>query len=203
MNRILDILKSIPVTILRLINNLDKKTEETIKQAAFSLGFVMLVTAVIVGYMMGKDEARIKDAPLAEYVNDAFRIDISREKDDSSLGKMLESELITESRYSSYRKIQYPSQDIIEQETDDSVFSPSDRRKGSEPAAEINNSIEEGKYRPLTEESKVSPLTRRQDKSIDESLVTGKDATAESPKKTKKDNSTPAPSLMIDEGVVE
>ena len=80
MNPVLNALTKIIITINRLIDSMSLKTIETVKRGFYFFIFLLCLVGIYVGYNMGIKSARIKSDPLAEFVNDTFKIDMNREK---------------------------------------------------------------------------------------------------------------------------
>jgi hypothetical protein len=107
MNPIFKIISSLIIGINRWIDSLSLQTVETIRRAFFFLMFIMFFVAIAIGYNMGKDSARIKSPPIAEFVNDSFKIKVSREKGGDFSG-MIESEILKESGINSLNRYEFP-----------------------------------------------------------------------------------------------
>ncbi len=63
---------------------------------------------------MGRNSAKIKSAPLAEFVNDTFRIDLNRERDSGDFSEMLEKEIVNESTINNFNKADFPVRERLE-----------------------------------------------------------------------------------------
>lgn len=118
MNPIVNFLTSAIIAINKLIDSLSLQTIQTIKRVFFFTIFILCIIAIIIGINMGKNAAKIKSAPLAEFVNDTFRIDINREKEAGDFSEMLENEIIKESTINNFNKAEFPVQDKIEPQYD-------------------------------------------------------------------------------------
>lgn len=114
MNPIVKFLTSAIIAINKLIDSLSLQTIQTIKRGFFFAIFIFCIIGIIIGMNMGKNSARIKSAPLAEYVNDTFRIDINREKESGDFSEMLENEVIKESTINNFDKAEFPVRDKLD-----------------------------------------------------------------------------------------
>ena len=104
MNPVQRILTSILVTINRLIDSFSLQTIETIKRGFFFLIFFISLIGIYAGYNMGTKAAKIKSNPLAEFVNDTFKIDVNKEKARGNFSEILENEIINESPMNNFTK---------------------------------------------------------------------------------------------------
>ena len=104
MNPVQRILTSILVTINRLIDSFSLQTIETIKRGFFFLIFFISLIGIYAGYNMGTKAAKIKSNPLAEFVNDTFKIDVNKEKARGNFSDILENEIINESPMNNFTK---------------------------------------------------------------------------------------------------
>lgn len=122
MNPVIKILTSLIVTINRIIDSMSLKTIETVKRTFFFVIFIMCLVGIVIGYNMGTKSARIKSDPLAEFVNDTFKIDINREKADGDFSSMLESELVNESPMNNFNKSTFPTRENLNPELNKAVI---------------------------------------------------------------------------------
>jgi len=122
MNPVFKVINNIVIAINRLIDSMPMKTVQTVQRAFFFVVFLMCIAGVFIGYNMGTKSARIKSPPLAENVNDTFRIDINRERDMGSFAGTLESEMIEESDTINSNKVDFFVRERLETETDNSVI---------------------------------------------------------------------------------
>ncbi len=107
MNPVFKILTSAIIWLNRHLDSLSFQTVETIRRAFYFLMFIIVIIAVIIGYNMGIDSARIKSSPVAEFIDDAFRIKVSRERGGDFSG-MLESEMLKDSEINSLTRYEFP-----------------------------------------------------------------------------------------------
>ncbi len=108
MIQISNILNGLIKGINNLINSIDLRTQETIKRAFMFLIFILCIAGIAIGYNMGVDSAKIKSRPVAEYVNDTFKIDMSREKKNADFSSVLESKIVSESAVNNFKKYDFP-----------------------------------------------------------------------------------------------
>jgi len=71
---------------------------------------------------MGTRSAKIKSPPLAEFVNDTFASDISREQDTGSFSGLLESEIVKESETINSTKVDFFVRERLNTKTDGNVI---------------------------------------------------------------------------------
>jgi len=153
-----------------LIANLDNSTISIIRQAYFALIFILIVTAIIMGVLKGKDSARIKRPPLAPNTKDLFDRDINQNRLDGSFQKLLKDKhLKSELKGTPLNKIRQKPKDRLMPEFDDSVLdskrSISTRRL---PAMKVDDRPIDGNYRTKRKESDVSLLKKKKaEKKID------------------------------------
>lgn len=208
----LEILRNIINLINNAIDSLSVKTVQSIKQGFFFLLFILAIIAVIIGYNMGKESARIKSPPLAKNVNDAFEIDISREKKDGDFGSLLESQVLTESRYTRPTEKPYKISGDLKPEYEVGIID-STRKKRRKPSPELRHQsdILEGKYRP--EEKKKSSVGVLLEEKIKKEPAPVKRSFTEKENKKgitiikerdsgKKNRDRPAP-ILKDRGIIE
>lgn len=164
MNPLFKIITSLIIGINRWIDSLSLQTVETIRRAFFFLMFIMFFVAIAIGYNMGKDAAQIKSPPIAELVNDSFKIKVSREKGGDFTG-MLESEILKESGINSLNRYEYPVQVDSSPEVERRVIEP--RSMLPEIDARPDILTDEKPYESATSENlssdktEVKPLERK------------------------------------------
>jgi hypothetical protein len=127
MNPVLKILTSAIISINRLIDSMSLKTVETVRRAFFFVIFLMCLIGLVIGYNMGIKSAKIKSDPLAEFVNDTFKIDINKEKADGDFSSLLESEIINESTMNNFSKSEFPTRENLNPELNKSVIESESR----------------------------------------------------------------------------
>lgn len=116
MNPVLKILTTAIISINKLIDSMSLRTIETVKRSFFFFIFIMCIVGIVIGYNMGTKSARIKSDPLAEFVNDTFKIDINKEKADGDFSDMLESEIVNESTMNNFTKSNFPTRENLNPE---------------------------------------------------------------------------------------
>ncbi len=131
-----------------LINKIDNRTSNMIRQLFFLLILGLVIAGIVMGYNRGRDSAAIKDAPLAERINDVFEYDIRKERGDGSFGSMLESELTSELKVSGHAKRQFPAREEIQPDTSQDILeSPATMSKVQRgPSESEKNGLYEGTY---------------------------------------------------------
>jgi len=116
MNPVLKILTSLIISVNKLIDSMSIKTIETVRRGFFFIIFLMCIAGIFIGYNMGTKSARIKSDPLAEFVNDTFKIDINKERADGDFSDLLESEIINESPMNNFNKSAFPTRENLNPE---------------------------------------------------------------------------------------
>ena len=116
MNPVLKILTAVIISINKIIDSMSLKTIESIKKGFFSFIFILCIVGIVIGYNMGTKSARIKSDPLAEFVNDTFKIDINKERANGDFSEMLESEIINESPMNNFTKSTFPTRENLNPE---------------------------------------------------------------------------------------
>jgi hypothetical protein len=106
MNPISKIFTTIIVSINKIIDSLSNKTLEAVKRGFFFFIFIMCIAGIIIGYKIGSGDAKIHRAPLAEYVNDTFRLDIN--KNDGDFSEILQNEMRNEAPMNNFNKYDFP-----------------------------------------------------------------------------------------------
>lgn len=107
MNPVFKIVTSLIVWINRQLDSLSFQTVETIRRAFYFLMFIFVITGMIIGYNMGVDSAKIKSPPVAEFIDDSFKIKVSRERGGDFSG-MLEAEILKDSEINSLTRYEFP-----------------------------------------------------------------------------------------------
>jgi len=163
MNPVVKIVNGIIVKINSIIDSIDLKTQETIKRAFLFMIFILCLFAISIGYKMGTNAAKIKSKPVAEYVNETFKLDMSNEKNNASFSSVLESRIISESTVNNFKKYNFP---IKENESlkngDNSIIDPQKKIFNSKSSDKTSTPIDPT-LKPASKESYVKPLDKRND----------------------------------------
>ncbi|MFC1668757.1 hypothetical protein ACFL20_00070 [Spirochaetota bacterium] len=166
MNPISRILSKFFSTLNRLINDLDLRSVRIIQQTFIFIIIVLCIVGIFVGYNMGSKSAKVKKGPpLAPNTRDIFEIIINREKESGKFAPMLESKLITESRYSKEKKIMFKSQEKLTPDLDESIVDTHKNKKSkTSTQMKMQNEIFEGEYmRRMKRKTDVKPLKKKED----------------------------------------
>lgn len=151
-----------------LLDGMSTRTSDAIRQIFFLITALFVIAGIIIGYSMGKGAAKRSGTQIAEFTNDAFRIDLKRGRRGGDFRSMLDSELIKEVRESSINKIQFPANSRLEPETGEGLIEPdtAERKITPTPSMDQRDRLSEAdrldERRPSTE---VKRLRRR---SLDE-----------------------------------
>lgn len=170
MNPVQKLLTSAIMTINHLIDSLSLQTLETIKRGFFFLIFLMSLAGIYAGYSMGTKAAKIKSDPLAEFVNDTFKIDINKERAKGNFSDILGSEIINESPMNNFTKSTFSVRESMNPElTKEAIES-----KNKIPEPDIN----EKPFKPETPVDEKINTGQKQDdttiKILDKSPIEGK-----------------------------
>ncbi len=111
MNPIASILHTFVRIINRMIDSIDIRTQQSIKEGFFFLVFLLSVGAVFLGYHLGKQSAKPAGKPYAEITNDVFDLDIKMKKEPGSFQSMLEGALMEQRRELTDNKLTYPTKE--------------------------------------------------------------------------------------------
>ncbi|GAB4111540.1 MAG: hypothetical protein Kow00102_19710 [Spirochaetota bacterium] len=111
MNPIASILQTIVRMINRMIDSIDIRTQQSIKEGFFFLVFLLCIGAVFLGYHLGKQSAKPAGKPYAEITNDVFDLDIKMKKEPGSFQSMLEGALMEQRQQLSDNKLTYPTKE--------------------------------------------------------------------------------------------
>jgi hypothetical protein len=145
-----------------MINRIPKRTQQTIRNLYMLTIFCLAGGGVVMGVMWGKQSAEIKSAPIIERTNDAFDLDIKRERTEGNFS-MLDTEMINEMKKMDVDKIQFPTRSSMEPEVDRGIIEPEAGKKMKEsPEVRIQDPLFEGDYkrRPAVD-SDVRPVEKR------------------------------------------
>lgn len=116
MNPIINILTKVIIAINQAIDSMSLKTVESIRRGFFFFIFLLCIVAIVIGYNMGTKSAKIKSDPLAQFVNDTFKIDINKERANGDFSDMLESEIVNESPMNNFNKSTFPTRENLNPE---------------------------------------------------------------------------------------
>lgn len=111
MNPIASILLKIVQIINRMIDSIDIRTQQSIKEGFFFLVFLLSVGAIFLGYYLGKQSAKPAGKPYAEITNDVFDLDIKMKKEPGSFKSMLEGALMEQRQELTDNKLTYPTKE--------------------------------------------------------------------------------------------
>ena len=203
MNPVFKILTSAIIWLNRHLDSLSFQTVETIRRAFYFLMFIFVITAIIIGYNMGINSARIKSPPVAEFIDDAFRIKVSRERGGDFSG-MLESEILKDSEINSLTRYEFPvridntpevEKKVIESDTllpRIDTFPGSIRSDSPFESDELEKSAEKN---PL-----VKPIEREYDSGISGGIIINRDEKTEN---NVRQNSRDSIKLLPESGTVK
>lgn len=110
MNPITSILQTIIRIINQMIDSIDIRTQQSIKEGFFFFVFLLSIGAIFLGYHLGKQSAKPAGKPYAEITNDVFDLDIKMKKDPGSFQSMLETALM-EQQQRTDNKLTYPTKE--------------------------------------------------------------------------------------------
>jgi hypothetical protein len=147
----------------RLIGKIPQQRQQTIRGVFFLLMFAFIIGGAVYGTMRGKEAAEIKSAPIIERTNDAFELDIKREREGGNFTSMLDAEVINEMKRIDRGKIQFPSRANMEPEADRGIIEPPSGRKVREsPEVRVQDPLFENDYKAKPKiESDVRSIEKR------------------------------------------
>jgi hypothetical protein len=160
MNPIAKILGPLSNIIGGLLGGITPRTAQSIKKGYLFFIFILVIIALMIGWNRGKHSAMIKSSPLAERVNDVFKIDVNKEREDGDFGTVLDSTIISETRNARPQKIEFPARESLEPEFEGGIIDHStEKRRASD--LEATDNLMEGEYMPFSEpERQVETLKK-------------------------------------------
>ncbi|MCU0822828.1 MAG: hypothetical protein MUC95_10235, partial [Spirochaetes bacterium] len=164
MNSVIKIIEEIIVVLNRLIDSLDKRTIEMIKQGYYLMVFVIIIVGIFIGYDCGKESAKTFGAPIAENTDDVFNDIVKTEREDVNFGSLIEGKSIREKEESILKKQAFPSNEKLEFETNHKIAEPDTEAKKiiAEPQSDIRERIADVKRLDETEPGEgLKELERR------------------------------------------
>lgn len=203
MNPVFKILTSALIWLNRHLDSLSFQTVETIRRAFYFLMFIFLITAIIIGYNMGINSARIKSPPVAEFIDDAFRIKVSRERGGDFSG-MLESEILKDSEINSLTRYEFPVRVNDTPEVEKRVIEPDSilPRIDTVPGSIRSDSPFESDELEKSAENNplVKPIEREYDSGISGGIIINRDENTEN---NVRPNSRDSIKLLPESGTVK
>ncbi len=182
MNPVVKIITNIIIVINRTIENLDKKTVETIKQSYYLLIFVIIIVGITIGYNSGKGSAKKYGKPIAETTDSVFDILIKKERKDVRFDAILEGESIKEMKNRKIKKVEFPSNEKLESEFYHTIIEPdvSGKKIIESPAidsrdrlAEINRTErKESSMSGIDNKTRIEDQRSYIDKNVDKGSIT-------------------------------
>lgn len=111
MNPIISILQTIVRIINRMIDSIDIRTQQSIKEGFFFFVVLLSIGAIFLGYYLGKQSVKPAGKPYAEITNDVFDLDIKMKKEPGSFQSMLEGALMEQRQQLTDNKLTYPTKE--------------------------------------------------------------------------------------------
>jgi hypothetical protein len=139
MSPITGILSKIVILINRLIDGLDKRTVDAIRQGFGVLVFILAIACIVVGYKFGQSSAKRGGSPMASSAKELFEIDIKKEHEGGKFDSMLETDMISTTGDNGTQKNRLPSREGVEMETRDSAVEPDAIRKKPAPPVNVDS----------------------------------------------------------------
>lgn len=122
MDAFFKIISNLIITLNKIINNLDKKTLETIKKSFYSAVIILGTLAIMIGYFNGKGAAKRTGESIAPTTDSVFDFTRGRERDTAQFRSMLETELINELKEANLTKNQFPSNERLEMKLNNNII---------------------------------------------------------------------------------
>ncbi|HNR89557.1 MAG TPA: hypothetical protein PKM65_14545 [Spirochaetota bacterium] len=138
MNPLVKIASGLISTINRIIDSVDTKTADGIRQGFFFVIFLIAIGAVIMGYRLGSGSAKRTGIPLAESTNQVFEIDIKRQRDHAQFNTLLDTESVRETERVDPEKNKFLSREGVDMESSDRLAEPDSMKKKSPPAFDVD-----------------------------------------------------------------
>ena len=120
----------------RILDMIGPQMQDTIRSVFFLLIFWLCVGGAVYGVTHGRDSAKIKSAPIVDNTNEAFELDMKRERRSGNFHGMLESEAMNELKNIDVTKERLPSRADLEPEVDRGIIEPETHRT-SRPTGEV------------------------------------------------------------------
>ncbi len=174
MNPIVKIISQVIITINKIIDSLDKKTVEIIKQSFFFLVFVLIIIGIIIGYNSGKDAAKQFATPVINSTEDVFEIIKKKERENVRFRTMLESKSIREKEDTDLRKIEFPSNEKLEPELNHSIIEPVDSTKKTTALPHLDSRDRIAEIKRIDEKKYHAEETRELDREGSAQAESGK-----------------------------
>jgi hypothetical protein len=147
----------------RMINRIPRRTQQSIRSLFFLAVICGAIGAGVWGGIKGNDAARIKSAPLINFTNDVFEVDVKREHTGGNFSSMLDSDTINEMKRIETGKLRFSTRTNLEPEADRSLVEPeADRAVKVSPGVRNPEPLIEGDYRSKdAPPSDVRPVEKR------------------------------------------
>ncbi len=146
----------------RMLGGMSYQTQQSIRSIFFMALFGLVVAGSIYGYTKGKHAAVIKSTPIIEFTNDAFELDIKRERGEGSFSSVLDSDIVNELKAKDVGKMQYPTRVNLEPEVEKGIIEPDLNKKIKPSGIQIKEPIieEQDRFKPRIDSS-VTPIERK------------------------------------------
>jgi hypothetical protein len=132
----------------RIINRIPRRTQQNIKNIFMLAAFAGVIAGGVYGFTKGKQAAEIKSAPIIDYTNEAFEVDVKKEREAGNFSSILDSEVINEMKRIDTAKMRFPTKTTLEPEADQGIVEPdSGRKTKAVPEVREAEPLFEGDYR--------------------------------------------------------
>jgi hypothetical protein len=132
----------------RMINKIPRNAQQNIRSVFFLAILAGVIAGGVVGFQKGRVAAEIKSAPIINSTNEAFEVDLKREREGGNFTTMLDSEVINEMKRLDTGKMRFPTKTNLEPEADRGIIEPERGRKAKEtPEMKEAEPLVEGDYR--------------------------------------------------------
>ncbi|HON79947.1 MAG TPA: hypothetical protein PK544_15760 [Spirochaetota bacterium] len=124
MNPVTNTIFKIVMSLNRMIEKMDKRTIESIKQGTKMLAFFIVIGCVILGIHMGRKAAKTGGIQLVKGTNDIFEIDVKQSTERPWTATMVESDKISENTAPGLTRYLFPSSGDAEPQVREGIVEP-------------------------------------------------------------------------------
>lgn len=138
-----NILSKIIGSIDNAIGGMDRKTAESVRQAGYLVGFLLVAASVGLGIHYGRESARMGQTPNFTHTNQIFETLVKRGRQTSYTRTLVESDQINEITDPELKRILFPTQVGQEPTVSENVVEPETGKKAAAADAEGTDRLSE------------------------------------------------------------